>query len=39
LVANKVLESMSEAEIRSLAGLLGAKPTSAPVVTPINPVK
>jgi len=39
LVANKVLESMSEAEIRSLAGLIGAKPTSAPVVTPINPVK
>ena len=39
LVANKVLESMSEAEIRSLAGLLGAKPTSSPVVTPINPVK
>jgi hypothetical protein len=39
LVANKVLESMSEAEIRSLAGLIGAKPTLAPVVTPINPVK
>ena len=39
LVANKVLESMSEAEIRSLAGLIGSKPTSAPVVTPINPVK
>ena len=39
LVANKVLESMSEAEIRSLAGLIGAKPMSAPVVTPINPVK
>jgi len=39
LVANKVLESMSEAEIRSLAGLIGAKPTSEPIVTPINPVK
>jgi len=36
LVANKVLESMSEAEIRSLAGLIGAKPSSAPVVTPTN---
>ena len=36
LVANKVLESMSQEEIRSLAGLVGKKPLD--IVPPINPL-
>ena len=37
LVANKVLESMSEEEIRSLAGLIGNKPNNN-IVPPVNPL-
>jgi hypothetical protein len=38
LVANKVLESMSEEEIRSLAGLIGKKPNNN-IVPPVNPLQ
>jgi hypothetical protein len=37
LVANKVLESLSIEEIRSLVGLLGSKPNST-IVPPVNPL-